>query len=154
VAAAVAAHHLRVDRVDLVAGGQQGSDQQAPVGLDPDRHLGRVLGVGGDQRVQLPDPGQPVGNPPNREHVAVLVQQAQVMVALAPVHPDKQHGVLLRSDNCFVSQGRTCGALMAGSVARHPTSRPPSLNTGRGTLSPESSTAPFPPSAHQPAAPP
>jgi hypothetical protein len=56
--------------------------------------------------MQLSDPGQPIGNPPSREHLAVLVQQAQVMVALAPTYPDKQHAVLLCFDNCFASQRR------------------------------------------------
>jgi hypothetical protein len=46
--AAVAADDLRVDRIDLVAGGQHGPDQQAAVGLNPDRHLRWVLGIGGD----------------------------------------------------------------------------------------------------------
>jgi hypothetical protein len=76
------------------------------------------------------------------------------MVAFAPVHPNKQHRCppLLRHRS--VSQRRTCGALMAV-LTRHdipPAVRP--LNTGRGTVSPESSQAPCPPSAHRPAAPP
>jgi hypothetical protein len=54
---AVAAHGVRVDRIDLVAGRQQRAHQQAPVGLDPDRDLGRVLGMGGHQGVQLPHAG-------------------------------------------------------------------------------------------------
>jgi hypothetical protein len=48
--------------------------------------------MGGDQRVQLPRPGQPIGDPPGGQHAAVLIQQAQVMMALAPVQPNKQHG--------------------------------------------------------------
>jgi hypothetical protein len=43
--------------------------------------------MGGHQRVQLAHPGQPIGDPPSREQVAVLVQQAQVMVALAQSTP-------------------------------------------------------------------
>jgi len=38
---------MRVDRIDLVAGGQQRPDQQAPVGLDPNRDLRWILGMGG-----------------------------------------------------------------------------------------------------------
>jgi hypothetical protein len=71
VPAAVAAHHLRVDRIHLVASGHQRPDQQPPVGLDPHR------------------------DPPGGQHGSVLIQQAQVMVAFAPVHPKKQHGSLL-----------------------------------------------------------
>jgi hypothetical protein len=46
MAAPVAADHLRVDRIGLVAGRQQRPDQQAPVGLDPDRRLSWVLNMG------------------------------------------------------------------------------------------------------------
>jgi hypothetical protein len=49
--------------------------------------------MGGDQGVQLANPGQPISDPPSREQVAVLVEQAQIMVGLTPVHPNKQHGV-------------------------------------------------------------
>jgi hypothetical protein len=98
VAAAVAAHHLRVDPVDLVAGGQQRPHQQPPVGLDADHHLPRLLGMGGDQAVQFAYAGQPVGNPPGRQHTAVLVQQARVMAVLAPVDSQEPHGALLCSD--------------------------------------------------------
>jgi hypothetical protein len=98
VAPPVAAHHLRVDRIDLVAGGHQRPDQQPAVGLDPDHRLLRLVGMGGHQRVQLPCPGQPVRDPSGGQQAAVLVQQAHVMAAPAPVHPDEQHGILLRSD--------------------------------------------------------
>jgi hypothetical protein len=46
VPAAVAADSLWVDRIHLVAGGQQRADQQAPVGLDANRDLRRGLGMG------------------------------------------------------------------------------------------------------------
>jgi hypothetical protein len=36
--------------------GYQGTDQQAPVGLDPHRHLHRILGMRNYQRMQLPHP--------------------------------------------------------------------------------------------------
>jgi hypothetical protein len=42
--------------------------------------------------MQLPDPGQAIGDPAGCQHLALLVEQAQVMVALAPVHSDEQHG--------------------------------------------------------------
>jgi hypothetical protein len=51
--------------------------------------------MGRYQGVQLANPGQPIGDPASPEQGAVLVEQAQLMVGLAPVHPDKQHGVLL-----------------------------------------------------------
>jgi hypothetical protein len=110
--------------------------------------------MAGHQRVQLPHAGQPIGDSAGGQDAAVLVQHAQVMVALAPVHPKKDHRILLRSDLLSVSQRRTRGALMA--VLPGTTSHQPSalLNTGRGTVSPQSSTAPKPPSAHRLVAPP
>ena len=97
MAAAIAANDLRVDRIDLVADRQQRPDEQAAISLDPHRHLCWILGMGGHQIMQLPHASQPVGDPPSRKHLAGLVEQAQVMVALAPVHHDKQHDVLLCS---------------------------------------------------------
>jgi hypothetical protein len=113
VAAAVTADNLGIDRIDLVAGGQQRPDQQAPVSLDPHHDLRRVLGMGRHQRVQLPHPRQAIRDPPGGQDAAVLVEQAQVMVALTPVHSQKQHDGLLCSDLLSLSQRRTCGALMA-----------------------------------------
>jgi hypothetical protein len=91
VPAAVAAHRVRVDRVHLVTGGQQRAHQQPPVGLDPYRHLGWALSMSSHQRVQLAHARQPIGDPPSRQHHPVLVEQAQVMVILAPVDSNKQH---------------------------------------------------------------
>ena len=62
MAAAVVADHLRVDRIHLITSGHQRPDQQPAVGLDPDRHLRRFLGMGGHQRVQFPHSGQPIGD--------------------------------------------------------------------------------------------
>jgi hypothetical protein len=59
--------------------------------------------MSGHQRMQLPHSSQPIGDPPSRQHLASFVEQARVMVALAPVHPKKQHDGLLCSDS-FVSQ--------------------------------------------------
>ena len=139
VPAAVAADGLWVDRIDLATGGQQRSDQQAPVGLNADRDLRRVLGMAGQQGVQLTHACQAVKDPTDGQHGAVLVQQAQVMVALAPVDPKEQHGVLLCSGVLSVSPEKDLRR-PNGSAHRHdipPAVRPP--YTGRGTLSPENS---------------
>ena len=37
---------------------------QEPAPVDADDHLGRVLGVIGDERVHLPEPAHPTGNRP------------------------------------------------------------------------------------------
>jgi hypothetical protein len=95
--------------------------------------------MGGHQRVQLPYPGSPIGDPPGGQHAAVLVQQAQVMVTLAPVGSKKQHDGLLCSDLLSLSQRRTCGALMAVLIWHDipPAVRPPQHRAG--TVSPTSS---------------
>ena len=56
VALAVAGRGQRIDRIDRIAGGHESTDEQAPVGLDADDHVGRSLGV-------LPDPGVESGTP-------------------------------------------------------------------------------------------
>jgi len=89
--ATVAADGMGVDRIDLVAGGHQRSDQQTPVGLDADHHLPWVLCMGGHQLMQLAHPNQAIRDPASCQNAAILVEQAQVMVGLAPVHPEKQH---------------------------------------------------------------
>jgi hypothetical protein len=74
MAAAVAADDMGIDRIDLVAGRQQGSDQQPPVGLDSHRYLPGLLSMGGHQRMQLLHPSQAVKDPAGRQDAAVLVE--------------------------------------------------------------------------------
>jgi hypothetical protein len=60
---AVAGDLQRVDRVDGVAGGDQGLHPRAAVGLDPDHDvsgLGVLAEMVGDQRVQRRDPLHPL----------------------------------------------------------------------------------------------
>jgi hypothetical protein len=66
MAVAVAADRQWVDRIDLVASGHQGADEQATVGLGPDHHLGRILHLAGQQLMHQPQPGQPLRHPPSR----------------------------------------------------------------------------------------
>jgi hypothetical protein len=51
--------------------------------------------MGGHHYVQLGHAGEPVRNPAGCQHRAILVEQAQVIVGLAPVHANKQHRFLL-----------------------------------------------------------
>jgi hypothetical protein len=154
MAAPVAADDLGIDRIDPVAGRHQRPDQQTPVGLDADRHLPGLLGMGGYQPMQLPHPRQAIRDPAGRQDAAVLVEQAQVMVGLAPVHPQIHHGSLLRSNLLAVSQRRTCGALMAVLIWHDipPAVRPPQHQPGHGLT--QELQAPKPPSAHRLVAPP
>jgi hypothetical protein len=74
VPVAVATDRQRVDPIHLVAGGQQRTDQQSTVGLDPDHHLAGILGMPGKQRVQLGHAAEPVGDAALGQHRALLVQ--------------------------------------------------------------------------------
>src|SRR5215211_1695025 len=82
--------------------------------------------------MQLPHPGRPVGDPSSRQHLATLVEQAQVMAALAPIHPNEQHGCPPLVDILSLSQRRTCGALMAvlTGTTSPPAVRPPQHRPG------------------------
>jgi hypothetical protein len=57
--------------------------------------------MSGHDHLQLGHAAQPIGDPAGDQHAAVLVEQAQIMVALAPIHPEEQHGPLLCSDCCL-----------------------------------------------------
>jgi hypothetical protein len=89
--------------------------------------------------MQLAHARQPIGDPPGNQNGSVLIQQAQVMVTFAPVHPKKQHGALPCSD-LLVCEPEKDPRRPIGSahLARHPTSRPPS-STLAGHSLPENS---------------
>jgi hypothetical protein len=69
--------------------------------------------MGSHQRVQLNHSSQAIGDPAARQYGPIRVEQAQVMVALAPVDSQEQHAVLLCSEMLSVSWRRTCGGLMS-----------------------------------------
>ena len=85
VAVAVVGHRQRVDRIHLITGGGQRPHPWAAVGFDADHHLFRVLDVRGDQLVQLPDPSQPLGQPPRCQPLTSLVHQIHIVVVFRPV---------------------------------------------------------------------
>jgi hypothetical protein len=45
----------------------------------------------GQQRVQLPDPGQALRQPAFREPLTLLVEHTDVVVGLSPIIPDEDH---------------------------------------------------------------
>jgi len=89
VAFAVATGCQRVDRIDLVAGGQQRSHQQPPVGLDPNDDLVGLRRVLGQQRVKLTHALEAFRNPSLGQDRAYLVQHADVVVRLRPINADE-----------------------------------------------------------------
>jgi hypothetical protein len=93
VAFAVAGGGHGVDRVDAVVGTQHCFDDESPVLLDADNHLFRFLGVFAQQLVQHPNAGKRVGDPLSGENLPRLVEDADVVVGLGPVHSDENHVV-------------------------------------------------------------
>jgi hypothetical protein len=91
MAVAVAADLQRVDPIHLVAGRHQRAHEQAPVGLGPHHHLGRVGDQASQQPVQDGQPAQALRHPPRRNHPPVLGHDGHIMMLLSPIEPDEQH---------------------------------------------------------------
>ena len=91
VALPIAAGRQRVHRHHLIADRHQRPDQQPPVSLDPDHHLGRVAGIAGDELVQSSHAHHPIDNPLAGQHPAVGGHHTHIMVTLGPINPDQQH---------------------------------------------------------------
>jgi hypothetical protein len=82
---------MTVDRIHLVAGPAQRRDPQAPVGFNADDDLVGFLGIRRDQRVQLPDPAQPLRQPPRCPPGAGLIHQIRIVMLFAPVVADEDY---------------------------------------------------------------
>jgi hypothetical protein len=70
---------------------------RAPVGLNPDHHLPRAIGlaqVPGDQLVELRDPGHALVQPDPGQPPPGLIDQAHVVMIFRPVVADIQHRLL------------------------------------------------------------
>ena len=94
MAFAVAGRLEPVDRVDEVAGAEQGLDPRAAVGLDPDHHPIRLAILGeviGHHCVQRGAPSHTLGQPASRETVTVVVDDLNVVMIFSPVVTDEQH---------------------------------------------------------------
>ncbi len=83
----VASDRPWVDRKHCQAGCLQRHHDQVLVGLDRDRHRTRVVGVLGEQRHQLPEPGQACVNLASAQNLTALVQDGDVVMRLGPVDP-------------------------------------------------------------------
>ena len=145
----VAADRQWVDGVDLVTGGEQGLDQQAAVDLDADHHLPRFLGMLSDQLVQPAHTFQSIGHAAPAEKLALLIQQAEVMVGLRPVHSKEDHlHHLLQDRSVRRAQGDPRRPNRAVLEARHPTGRSDLLTSRRGHALPLGLPGPGSGSAH------
>jgi len=82
VALPVSAHRLGVHRVDLIARGDQRGHPQAPVGLDPDDHLARVIGLIGDELVKAAHAVESLGESLGGYAFAILSLDLDVVMVL------------------------------------------------------------------------
>jgi hypothetical protein len=89
----VAGRLQRVDRVDLIAGGDQRLHPRAAFGLDAHddrRHLVVITQVFADHRMQPGNARHALGQLPTAEHPPGLVLQLDVVVIFRPVVSNKQ----------------------------------------------------------------
>lgn len=121
----------RVDRIHLIATGQQRRHPHPTIGFDPDhdRTLGEVTAAGavriemfGHHLVQSGQPLDALGQPYPRQPAAGVVFDLDVVMAFRPVIADEQHGVTLRTG---------CYPLFFGPVAEESRRRPNGSSTHR-----------------------
>ncbi len=91
VTVAIARRRHRVDRVELVAGGHQGADEEPPVRLDADHHRRWIIDVRANELVEAGDALYPLGQAGLGQSSALLVGHMHVVVGLSPVHSNKDH---------------------------------------------------------------
>ncbi len=82
-----------VDGVDAVIGAQHCFNDKSSVLLDADNHLFRFFGVLAQQVVQRPNTEKRVRDPLSGENLSCLVEDADVVVGLGPIHSDENHMV-------------------------------------------------------------
>jgi len=91
MAVAVAGRRQRIDRIHLVASRGQRPHPQATIGFCADDHVGGLLGMCGDQFVQLTNAGQSLGQPPRHQPLAGLTHQIHIVMLFGPVIADEDH---------------------------------------------------------------
>ncbi len=105
---AVSGSLQRVDREHGVAGADQRLHPRAPVGLNPDHHLERLVcpDVLTDQRVQPSHSRYPFRQPGLGQFPSRGVHHLHVMVVFRPViaHEQPHHEPVLSTPVCFSSQ--------------------------------------------------
>jgi hypothetical protein len=120
VPVAITRDRERVDRIELIARGDQRLHPQAAIGLDPDHDLMRSLSMSGDDLMERADPRQSLRQPPTRQRLASFVHQMHIVMIFCPVVPDEQHRVVSPSRVSVASRRATSGDLM-NQCSRHDT---------------------------------
>ena len=96
-----------------------------------------LSGQGGEHLAQRQEPGQVVADPLTHQHLPVLVDHGDVVMALCPIDPteDLHTDALTFPDLASDTRARgPGGSLMEALQARHPTSRDQPSATSRVTV--------------------
>ncbi len=139
---AIAGDRARVDRVDAIAGGEQGRDPWPSVGLDPYHDLVGLCGMPGEQLVQSSHAADAFRQLPGGEPITRLVHQVHIVVCFGPVITHIQNHSCslppsLRLLRCDALGWSRHGLMEQCSLARHPMSaanHPGSPAGARSTL--------------------
>jgi hypothetical protein len=83
MAVAVTRGRHRVHGEHQITGRHQRSDEQAPIGLDADHHLARLIDMPADEVMEAGDPLHPLGQAATTQPLTVLVPHMHVMVGSA-----------------------------------------------------------------------
>ena len=126
MAVPIAGGRHRVDGVDLVAGPDQGADEEPPVDLDADGHRLVLVGELAHHLVQLAHPAHAVGHPTLAENVARFIHHTDVVMVLGPVHSHKEH-----LTSSFSSEPEELRSALMDQCSRHDIPPAVSLLTNR-----------------------
>jgi hypothetical protein len=102
-----------------MARGDERTDQQTAIGLDADDRICGLLGVLGDECVQLGDSLDPLRDPSLGENLTLTIHDADVVVLLGPVDPDEDQHPSSRRDGNGISLEEIGGDLMDQCSSRH-----------------------------------
>lgn len=91
VPVAVATGRHRVHGEDAVASGHQRTDEQPTVDLDPHHRIARLARMVGDELMHPAYARDPIGHPGLGEHLAGVIDDADVVMGLGPIDPNEDH---------------------------------------------------------------
>jgi len=85
----IAVDGQRVDGVDLVASCEQGLHQKTSIGLDSHHDCTWLFGMVGDEGMNTAYAFQAVRDSSSTQHLALLIQQADVVMLFRPINTKK-----------------------------------------------------------------
>jgi hypothetical protein len=132
----IAACRHRVDRQHRVPGRHQRPDEQAPLGLGGDDHLGRVVDEVGDELVEPGHPFNAFREPGPFKPLPLVIFDMDVVMGLRPVVPDEHlpHSHLLIAFESLEPEGTSSSPMLQCSRHVIPPAIQISSPTGRRTI--------------------